>query len=124
MPGSIYWLIPLAALFYIGAIVNLVRQRRLSEAHALLWIVTFLMVAVSPFFVPFLDRLALFLGIYYSPTLYLMIAIFFLTSNLLSNTLEISKLTEQTRRLTQEVSILRRQIESGERPPHEEPKGD
>jgi hypothetical protein len=119
MSSSIYWIIPIAALFYILMVINLIRQRRLLETHALLWLLTFVAVAVSPFFVPLLDRLALWVGIYYSPTLYLLIAIFFLMANVLSNTLDISRLTDQNRRLTQEVSILRNQIETGERPPPE-----
>jgi hypothetical protein len=115
--ASIYWLIPVAALLYIAVIINLIRQRRLLETHALLWLLTFVAVAISPFFVPFLDRVAVWIGIVYSPTLYLLIAIFFLMANVLSNTLDISRLTDQNRRLTQEVSILRSQIETGDRPP-------
>lgn len=115
MKGTVYWLIPLVGLFYIGVIIDFVRKRRLQEGHALLWILTFALVAVSPFFVPALDRLALWLGIFYSPTLYLLVAIFFLMANVLSNTLDVSRLTEQNRRLTQEVSLLRQQIEKLER---------
>jgi hypothetical protein len=117
MRGIVYWLIPLAAFLYILHIINLVRQRKLLEIHALLWLVTFVAVAVSPFLVPVLDRFALWVGIVYSPTLYLLIAIFFLMSNVLNNTLDISRLTQQNRRLTQEVAILRRQVETGEKAP-------
>jgi hypothetical protein len=115
--SPIYWLIPIAALIGIIMVINLIRQRRLLEAHALIWLFTFIAVAVSPFFVLLLDWISIKVGIMYSPTLYLLIAIFFLMANVLSNTLDISRLTDQNRRLTQEVSILRSQIETGERPP-------
>ena len=119
MRAPIYWVIPVAALIAILIVINLIRQRRLLETHALTWLFTFIAVAVSPFFVLFLDWVAVKVGIYYSPTLYLLIAIFFLMANVLSNTLDISRLTDQNRRLTQEVSILRSQLETGERPPPE-----
>jgi hypothetical protein len=117
MTHAIYWVIPLAGFICILMVINLIRQRRLLESNALLWLFTFIAVSVSPFFVPLLDELSQRVGILYSPTLYLLIAIFFLMANVLSNTLDISRLTDQNRRLTQEVSILRSQIETGDRPP-------
>jgi hypothetical protein len=108
---SIFWLIPLAGLLFVVVMINLIRQRRLLETHALLWILTFLVVAISPFFLPLLNQLAYAVGIYYPPTLYLLVAIFFLMANTLRNTLDISRLTEQIRRLTQESAILRGQLE-------------
>jgi len=117
MNHAIYWVIPLAGFVSILMVINLIRQRRLLESNALLWLFTFIAVSVSPFFVPLLDELSQKVGIVYSPTLYLLIAIFFLMANVLSNTLDISRLTDQNRRLTQEVSILRSQIETGDRPP-------
>jgi hypothetical protein len=107
----IYWLIPLAALFYIVVVIDLIRKKRLLETHALLWILTFVVVAASPFLLPLLDVVAYTIGITYPPALYLLIAIFFLMANTLRNTLDISRLTEQNRRLTQEVAILRNQAE-------------
>lgn len=115
MMGTVYWLIPLVGLFYIGVIINFIRKRRLQEGHSLLWLLTFALVTISPFFVPALDRLALWLGIFYSPTLYLLVAIFFLMANVLSNSLDISRLTDSNRRLTQETSLLRQQVERLER---------
>lgn len=115
MMGTVYWLIPLVGLFYIGVIINFIRKRRLQEGHSLLWLLTFALVTVSPFFVPALDRLALWLGIFYSPTLYVLVAIFFLMANVLSNSLDISRLTDSNRRLTQEASLLRQQVERLER---------
>ena len=108
---SIFWLIPLAGLFFVLVLIDLIRKRRLLETHALLWMLTFIVVAVSPFFLPVLNDLAYAVGIYYPPALYLLIAIFFLMANTLRNTLDISRLTEQNRRLTQELSILRNQVE-------------
>ena len=108
---SIFWLIPLAGFFFVLVLIDLIRKRRLLETHALLWILTFIVVAVSPFFLPLLNDLAYAVGIFYPPALYLLIAIFFLMANTLRNTLDISRLTEQNRRLTQELSILRNQVE-------------
>jgi predicted membrane-bound dolichyl-phosphate-mannose-protein mannosyltransferase len=117
----IYWLVPAAALLSLVILVDLVRKRRLLETHALLWMLTSVFVAAGPLILPLLDRLALAVGIYYPPALYLLIGIFFLMANTLKNTLDISRLTEQNRRLTQEVAILRSQVETGRRPETAEP---
>lgn len=114
---GVRWIIPIVAVFFVLSLINLIRKRQLLEAHALLWLLTFSVVAVSPFLIPLLDRVSHWLGIKYPPTLYLLVAIFFLMANTLRSTLDISRLTEQNRRLTQEMAILRRQLESGERPP-------
>jgi hypothetical protein len=115
--GYIYWILPLVGIGYIAMIINLIRQRRLSEGHALPWLLTFLAVTVTPFFIHLLDQFAHWAGINYEPALYLLIAILFLLANVLRNALEISTLTDKNRRLTQEVSMLRHQVESGLRPP-------
>lgn len=118
---GVRWLIPIVAVFFVLTLINLIRKRQLLEAHALLWLLTFGMVAVSPFLIPVLDRVSHWLGIQYPPTLYLLVAIFFLMANTLRNTLDISRMTEQNRRLTQEMAILRQQLESGARPPQDAP---
>lgn len=105
-----YWLVTLTALVYVGVVVNLVRRRKLLETHAILWILTFVVMAVSPLLIPLLDRIAHWLGIAYPPTLYLLLAIFFLMANTLRNTLDLSRLTDQNRRLTQELGLLRHEL--------------
>ena len=120
--GYIYWILPVIGIFYMAMIINLIRQRRLSEGHALPWLLTFLAVTVTPFFIPLLDKFARWAGIKYEPALYLLIAILFLLANVLRNALDISRLADQNRRLTQEISMLRHQVESGERPPSQEKK--
>ena len=59
---SIFWLIPLAGFFFVLVLIDLIRKRRLLETHALLWILTFVVVAVSPFFLPLLNDLAYAVG--------------------------------------------------------------
>lgn len=108
---SIFWMLPLAGFIFVIVLIDMIRKRRLLETHALLWILTSIVVAVSPLFLPLLNDLAYAVGIFYPPALYLLIAIFFLMANTLRNTLDISRLTEQNRRLTQEVAILRNEIE-------------
>ncbi len=108
----IFWLIPAIAVAFIAVVLNMVRRRHLLETHALLWIFTFLVVAVSPAFVPFLDHIAYRVGIAYPPTLYLLVAIFILMANTLRNTIAVSKLSDQNRRLAQELALLRNEMKS------------
>lgn len=113
MRPLIHWLVVLGAIVALTVVVNLVRQRKLLATHAVLWILTFLGTGISPFVIPLLDRIAYSVGIAYPPALYLLIAIVFLMANTLRNTLDLSRLTDQHRRLTQEVALLRHELARG-----------
>jgi hypothetical protein len=116
MGSPVHWLIPVVALLYLGVVINLLRRRKLLETHAVLWILTLGLMAVSPLMIPLLDRIAHAIGIHYSPALYLLIAILFLMANTLRNTLDLSRLTDQNRRLAQEIGLLRHELGKRQRP--------
>lgn len=119
MRPAIHWLVLLTAGVALLVVINLVRRRRLLETHALLWILTFVLMGISPFVIPLLDAVAYSVGIAYPPALYLLIAIFFLMANTLRNTLDLSRLTDQNRRLAQDVALLRHEVdERKRRAPH------
>jgi len=92
-------------------VFELVRQRRLMERYALLWLLsaaTLLMLAV------WRDALELFagaVGIFYAPSALFAVALGFILLLLLHFSLVISRLTDQTKVLAQHAGMLQNQID-------------
>ena len=92
-------------------VFELVRQRRLMERYALLWLLsaaTLLMLAVWR---DLLDLFAGAIGIFYAPSALFAVALGFILALLLHFSLVISRLTDQTKVLAQPAGILQNQID-------------
>ena len=92
--------------FLLALVLELVRRRRLSEEYSFIWIVcaaALLILAVARRSV---DRLALWLGIYYPPALLILVLFLFVFVASLYFSLVISQQREQIERLIEEVAIL------------------
>jgi len=106
---QIFSIVVMAGLFVL--VFELVRQRRLMERYALLWLLssaTLLMLAV------WRDALDLFadaIGIFYAPSALFAVALGFILSLLLHFSLVISRLTDQTKILAQHAGLLQNQID-------------
>lgn len=88
-------------------IVELVRRRHLREKYALLWLaVGGVMLALS-IGRPLVDRLSVAIGVEYGPTLIFAFATVFLAGVAAHLSYEVSKLEERTRRLAEEVALMR-----------------
>ncbi len=98
----------LAVLIFV---INLVRTRRLQERYALLWILAGLGLTVAPLIIPWLDRLAYALGFDYPPALLLMVAVVGLLLIIFQLSLNISHNSETIKVLTQEVGLLRQEVQ-------------
>ena len=98
----------LALLFFI---LTLIKKRRLKEEYALLWIGASLLFTALSIFRPALEYLAAFLGIHYAPTALLLMLIMAITIILIHYSTVISKLSEQSKRLTQELALLRHELD-------------
>lgn len=118
---QLFSIVVMALLF--GGVFELVRQRRLMERYALLWMLssaTLLLLAV------WRDALGLFadaIGIFYAPSALFAVALGFILMLLLHFSLVISRLTDQTKVLAQTVALLEERI-SQERagPPDDAPE--
>ena len=102
----------LSLLFFI---LSLIKKRRLKEEYALLWIGASLLFTGFSIFRPALEYLANFLGIHYAPTALLLMLIMAITIILIHYSTVISKLSEQTKRLSQELALLKHQIEDNKK---------
>jgi len=102
-------------LIVLVTVINLLRKRRLKEEYALLWLLAALSLVLAPFLIDILDQIAFFLGVEYPPALFLGIGIIGLLLIIFQLSLNISRFSDQIRVLTQEIAILRQQIEAMQR---------
>ena len=105
-------------------VLNLVRTRKLKEEFALLWLLTAVVLVLTPLFIDYLDMIAYALGIEYPPALIFLLAIISLLLILFQFSLRISRFSEQIKVMVQELALLRAQVEDLERCAEEEGERD
>jgi hypothetical protein len=92
-------------------VINLVRTKKLKEEFALLWLVTCVVLVLTPLVIDYLDLVAYALGIEYPPALIFLLAIISLLLILFQFSLRISRFSEQIKVLVQELAVMRARIE-------------
>ncbi len=115
MHDRIEFLAILGSVALLAFIFELVRRRRLKEKYSLVWLMTALALLAVSVIPGLLDTFGKFLGIYYSPTAFFLLAFFFLTLIALQFSVVISKLSERNKILSQEIALLRQRMEELER---------
>ena len=93
----------LMALFMI---LSFLRKESLKEKYSLLWLLCIIVAQVLIIFYHSIDRLAVWIGVFYSPSLFFFLAILFLFIMVLHLTLVVSKLTKQNQILAQHIALL------------------
>ncbi len=88
-------------------VLNLIRKRRLKIEHSILWLLVSVTILVASIWTRLADSVALFIGIEYPPALFLSIAILFSLVILMHFSIELSKLKDQNKNLTQELAIYK-----------------
>ena len=92
-------------------VFELVRQRRLMERYALLWLFTSAVLLALAVWKGLLETVAHAIGIYYAPSALFVIAFGFTLALLLHFSLVISRLADQNKVLAQRVGLLQQRIE-------------
>ena len=103
------------ALVNVIVVLEFVRRRKLAESFALLWIGVGVLGIVLSIARPLIDDLADNLGVRYGPTLIFTGAIVFLLFVCMNLSMHVSRLTERSEILAEEITFLRNCIETGER---------
>jgi len=111
----------LVIVLTVGAlafIIRLVRGERLKAKYSLLWLSVggvMLFLAIVP---GLFDSIARRLGVYYQPTLFLVLAVAFLLLVVVHFSFELSRMENRIRSLAEEVTFLRHDVdkEQGDRP--------
>lgn len=91
-------------------VTNLVRTRKLKEEYALLWLFTGVVLILLPVVIDLLDALSFALGITYPPAFIGLVAAICILLILLQFSTSISRFSERTKVLTQEVAILQERV--------------
>ncbi|HBG07047.1 MAG: hypothetical protein A2075_22055 [Geobacteraceae bacterium GWC2_58_44] len=92
-------------------VIWLVRERRLREKYALLWLSTSLFIILLTVSRRILEVAALSIGIFYPPSLLFLVGVLFLLMVSIGHSVTLSRLSESNHNLAQEVALLRKQLE-------------
>jgi hypothetical protein len=102
----------LVTLVIFGIVVGLVLKRKITERFAILWMgIALALMLASSLGYKYLFRIAHFFGIPYAPSALFLIAIFGLTLLVIQLFTWVSKLNERSRVLTQQLAILRDELD-------------
>jgi hypothetical protein len=101
----------LGSLLLLGIIISLVRNRRLSEEHSQLWLLTGIIQLVLSLVRPLLDILSRLIGVYYPPAALFLVGFGFTLLILMHFSVLVSDLTERNKRLAQEIALLKQELE-------------
>lgn len=91
-------------------VLELVRRKRLSEEYSFLWIAGALAVFGLSWRRDVLDRAALWLGVYYPPSLLLLVLLLVVFVGSLSVTVVLSRHRRQIERLIEDSAILAAEV--------------
>ena len=103
-------------------ILELVRQRRLLERYALVWLVSAAALLGLAIWSDFLETIARTVGIIYPPNALFLIAFGVVALLLLHFSVAVSKLADQSKVLAQRVALLEERQERAERREAAEPE--
>jgi hypothetical protein len=107
-----------ASLGLLLIVLDLVRRRRLLERYALVWLAVTALLIVVTLWDRILDGISSLIGVAYPPSALFVIAFGFVIFLLLHFSVAVSKLSDQSRVLAQQLSLLeermRRQEERSE----------
>jgi hypothetical protein len=98
-------------------ILELVRQRRLMERYALLWLLSAVVILGLAVFRSGLEKIAGALGIAYPPNALFFIAFAFVLVLLLHFSVAVSRLTDQNKVLAQRMALLEQRMRKQEEAP-------
>jgi len=94
----------------VGIIIELIRQNRLKEHYAIIWLLTAVSIFIFGIWPDTLNMISRIVRLHHLTTLF-MVAFLFLLAIVLHFTLAISQLFDRNKRLTQEVAWLRFELE-------------
>lgn len=107
MIGFVQIIAVLGSLGIFIVVIELIRRNHLKERYSLIWLATAVVLIIFSLSRPLLHSIAGYLGIYYPPSFLFLLAIIFLLVLLLHFSTVISSLSDQNKRLSQEIGILK-----------------
>lgn len=99
------------SLLVLGSIFELLRRRQLSEKYAVLWLAVGVVILVLTIFPALLNKISRAVGVAIPANLLFFLAIVFLICVALHLSWELSRLENETRKLAEDVAILRLELD-------------
>lgn len=96
-------------------IVQLVRQKRLDEKYAMLWIVAGVLMLLAPLTTQTIDLFSNLLGFHYAPSFVLLVGFLALCLLNLQFSVVISRLSDNNKRLAQRFALLEARLNDVQR---------
>lgn len=100
----------IGALILFGFVIDFIRRGLLKEKYSVLWLASALAVLVLAIKKDLLDRISLFLGVDYPPSLLFLVAFLFVLLIILHFSVVISIFHEKNKILTQELTLLKNSL--------------
>lgn len=113
----------LISFVLLVCILRMVKNRRIWERYAILWVALGFSVVAFSFLVDLFDKVLEKLGVEYQPTFYLLVTVVSILLIILQCTVEITTLVRQNRDAVQELAILKERVLDMERRMLEERTG-
>lgn len=104
----------LVAVAIAAVVLSYVRKWRLREEYSILWLLLSAAMVVLASFEGITVWVAARLDVTYPPSILFFVALAFVAAMLFHYSLEISRLSDQSRQLAQELSLLRARLETDE----------
>jgi hypothetical protein len=98
-------------LLFLGVVFRLVMKRRLREEFSIIWIFCALFLNLFAFWRDGIEVLADFFGIYYPPAIIFMVLFIAIIVYCLHLSVLISRHREEIKNVTQDLAILRQELE-------------
>jgi len=109
--GIIQVIAIIGSAIFIVFILLLIRNKKLKEEFSLLWLFFSGFFLILSIWRKSLDLIACYLGIAYAPAALFLILIIAIISILIHFSLVLSRLTEQAKTLTQELGLLKMEMD-------------
>ncbi|MCG8917664.1 DUF2304 domain-containing protein [Actinokineospora sp. PR83] len=109
--SSTYVIGLIGSVLVLAGIVEMLRRRQLSEKYAVLWLVVGLLLLVFTVFPGTLASIAALIGVAIPTNLLFFVGLIFLTGVGLHLSWELSRLEDETRKLAEDLAILRLDVE-------------
>ncbi len=101
----------LGSVVLLGIIVYLIKTKKLRVQYSLLWLLTGFLLLVFSIWRGLLDKISAIVGIYYPPSMLFLVGFLFLLMILLRFSVILSEQFERTKKIAQEISLLKERME-------------
>jgi hypothetical protein len=105
----------IGSLLFLITIIELIRRKLLKEAYAIIWLIFGCLFLFFSLWRKALDYIAQAIDIVYPPAMLFLLLIVAITLVLIQFSVVISKQSDQIKKLTQELAILKQEKNENER---------